>query len=307
MSDKAIITCALTGVLTDPRQHPVPVTAKQMAVAAKEAFDAGASVMHVHFRKQEEGKQHQASWDSDVALEIDHAIRDACPGVLLNYTTGVMGRDQSKPLELLRAGKPEMAALNAGSLNYLKARSNGKWAWAPLMFENPVGKIEEALDVMRECNVRPEFECFDIGIVRCVGMYQDVGLIDNASYNFVVGVASGMPADPDLLPLLLKYMKPGSHWQSTVIGRKEVWDFHRKTAELGGNLRTGLEDTFYLPTGERVKGNGELIEAMAKVAADAGRSIASPEEARVIEQGAAAFKDKKKDNNPSEGAHIIDL
>jgi 3-keto-5-aminohexanoate cleavage enzyme len=307
MSDKVIITCALTGVLTDPKQHPVPATAKQMAASAKEAFDAGASVMHIHFRNQEDGKQHQASWDPEVALEIDRAIRDACPGVLLNYTTGVMGRDQTKPLEVLRAGKPELAALNAGSLNYLKARSGGTWAWKPMMFQNPVDKIEEALDVMRENNIRPEFECFDIGIVRCVGMYQDVGLIDNASYNFVVGVASGMPADPDLLPLLLKYTKPGAHWQSTVIGREEVWDFHRKTAELGGNLRTGLEDTFYLPGGDRAKGNGELIEAMAKVALDAGRSIASPAEAREIELGAAAFSGERIVKDASAGAHIIDL
>lgn len=307
MSDKAIITCALTGVLTDPKTHPVPATVKQMAASAKEAFQAGASVMHVHFRQQEEGKQHRASWDPEVGLEIDAAIREACPGVLLNYTTGVMGRDQSKPLELLRAGKPEMAALNAGSLNYLKARSNGKWAWVPLMFENSVDKIQEALDVMRECNIRPEFECFDIGIVRCVGMYQDVGMVDNASYNFVVGVASGMPADPDLLPFLLKYIKPNSHWQSTVIGRKEVWDFHRKTAELGGNLRTGLEDTFYLPSGDKARGNGELIEAIAKVATDAGRSIASPAEAREIELSATAFSGEKVVEDAAEGAHIIDL
>jgi uncharacterized protein (DUF849 family) len=307
MSNKVVITCALTGVLTDPKQHPVPVTVEQMAASAKEAYDAGATIMHVHFRKQEEGKGHQASWEPEVALEMDRAIRDACPGVLLNYTTGVMARDQSKPIEVLRAGKPELAALNAGSLNYLKARSNGSWAWKPLMFENPVEKVEELLEVMREEGIRPEFECFDIGIVRCVGMYQDVGLIDNASYNFVVGVASGMPADPDLLPLLLKYMKPGAHWQSTVIGREEVWDFHRKTAELGGNLRTGLEDTFYLPNGERAKGNGELIEAMAKVAEDAGRSIASPEEAREIELGANAFNSDRKARDASAGAHVIDL
>ena len=307
MSNKVVITCALTGVLTDPKQHPVPVTVEQMAASAKQAYDAGASIMHVHFRKQEEGKGHQASWEPEVTLEMDRAIRDACPGVLLNYTTGVMGRDQSKPIEVLRAGKPELAALNAGSLNYLKARSNGSWAWKPMMFENPVEKVEELLGVMRDLNVRPEFECFDIGIVRCVGMYQDVGLIDRASYNFVVGVASGMPADPDLLPLLLKYIKPGAHWQSTVIGRKEVWDFHSKTAELGGNLRTGLEDTFYLPSGERASGNGELISAMAQVAEDAGRSIASPEEAREIELGTQAFSREKRESTASQGAHVIDL
>ncbi|MEY8263819.1 MAG: 3-keto-5-aminohexanoate cleavage protein [Bermanella sp.] len=307
MSNKATVTCSLTGVLTDPKTHPVPVTIKQMAVSAKEAFDAGATIMHVHFRQQQDGKGHLPCWEPEVCLEIDQAIRAACPGVLLNYTTGVMGRDQNKPLILLEAGKPEMAALNAGSLNYLKTRSNGNWAWKPLMFNNPVEKVQEALDVMRANNIRPEFECFDIGIVRCVGMYQEVGMVENPTYNFVVGVASGMPADPDLLPLLLKYKKPGAHWQSTVIGRQEVWDFHRKTAELGGNLRTGLEDTFYLANGDRAKNNGQLIEEMVKMAREVGREIASPAEAREIELSSQAFSAEKKENTSYQGAHEIVL
>jgi 3-keto-5-aminohexanoate cleavage enzyme len=97
-----------------------------------------------------------------------------------------------------------------------------------------------------------------------------------------MGVNSGMPADPDLLPIILKYLKPGSHWQATVIGREDVWAVHRRVAELGGNLRTGLEDTFYLPSGERATSNGQLIEAMAKVARDAGREVATPQEARAL-------------------------
>ena len=107
MSNKVSITCAITGVLTDPKQHPVPVTISEMASAAKEAYDAGASIIHAHFRSQEKGKGHLGTWDPDICLEIDHAIREACPGILLNYTTGVMGRDQSEALTLLKAGKPK--------------------------------------------------------------------------------------------------------------------------------------------------------------------------------------------------------
>ncbi len=282
MSDKTIITCSITGVLTDPKQYPVPVSVAQMAESAREAYDAGASCMHIHFRNQEQGQGHLPCWEPEVACAIADAIREACPGVILNFTTGVIGRSQNGPIACLRSGKPEIAALNAGSLNYLKARSNGTWAWPPTLFENTVEKIEEILEVMKETGTRPEFECFDIGIVRSVGMYQDVGMIDRADYNLVMGVASGMPADPDLLPLLLKYIKPGSPWQTTVIGRQEIWAVHQKTAELGGNLRTGVEDTFYLPNGERTTGNGQLIEALVKVAEDAGCSIASPQEAREI-------------------------
>lgn len=282
MSQKAVITCALTGVLTNPKQHPVPVTAKEMAAEAKQAYDAGASCMHVHFRQQKDGVGHLPSWEPEVALEISEAIREACPGVIMNFTTGTIGRDQKGALDCLRLGKPEIAACNAGSLNYLKARSNGTWAWPPMLFQNTVDKIQELLDVCKETGARPEFECFDTGIVRSVGMFQDVGMWDRLDYNLVMGVNSGMPADPDLLPILMKYLKPGSHWQATVIGREEVWTVHKKVAELGGNLRTGLEDTFYLPGGEKATSNGQLIEAMAQVAKDAGREVASPAEAREL-------------------------
>ncbi|SDJ71571.1 Uncharacterized conserved protein, DUF849 family [Ferrimonas sediminum] len=282
MSDKVVITCALTGVLTDPGQHPVPVTVTQMAREARQAYEAGASVMHIHFRRQEPGKGHLPSWDPEVACAIADAIRQACPGVLLNFSTGTINRDQQGPLACIRAGRPEIAACNAGSLNYLKTRRDGRWAWAPMVFENPVDKIEELLEVCRQVRVRPEFECFDLGIVRSVGMFEDVGMIDKANYNLVLGVASGMPADAELLPLLHKYMKPGALWQSTVIGRQEIWDVHRATAEMGGQLRTGLEDTFYLPSGERARGNGDLIAAMAALAQEAGRQVASPDEARAL-------------------------
>ena len=282
MSDEVVITCALTGVLTNPEQHPVPVTPEQMAASAKEAYDAGASVMHIHFRAQEPGLGHLPSWDPQVATRIADAVRTACPGVILNFSTGTIGRDQQGPLDCIRAGRPEIAACNAGSLNYLKVRSNGTWAWPPMLFENPVEKVEELLEVCRETGTRPEFECFDLGIVRSVGMFADVGMVERPNYNLVMGVASGMPADAELLPLLHKYMQPDALWQSTVIGREEIWPVHRKTAELGGNLRSGVEDTFYLPGGERTSGNGQLIEALVQVAEDCGRTVVSPERAREI-------------------------
>ncbi|MFV8783703.1 3-keto-5-aminohexanoate cleavage protein [Microbulbifer sp. SA54] len=279
---EVVITCALTGVLTNPAQHPVPVTPEQMAVSAREAYDAGASVMHVHFRAQQAGRGHLPSWDPAVALEIAEAIRAACPGVLLNFTTGTIGRDQQGALACLRTGRPEIAACNAGSLNYLKVRASGQWAWPPMLFENPLEKIEELLAVCREEGIRPEFECFDVGILRSVGMFADVGLVTAPNYNLVMGVASGMPADADLLALLPRYMKPRALWQTTLIGRDEIWPVHRKTAELGGHLRTGMEDTFYLPGGERASGNGALVEALVGIAEEAGRKVVSAQRAREI-------------------------
>ncbi len=278
---KAIITCALTGVLTNPKQHPVPVTPAQMAAEARDAFNAGASIMHVHLRSQEDGYGHLPSWEPDVAESVVDAIRAACPGVIINLTTGVVGRDISGPVACLRRVQPEIAACNAGSLNYLKIKDNGEWAWPPMVFDNPVSKVEAMLAVMHETGTHPEFECFDVGIVRAVGMYLKAGLFTGvAEYNFVMGVASGMPCDADLLKLLPRYMAPGAVWQTTLIGRSEIWPVHQLTADLGGMLRSGLEDTFYLPDGERASGNGVLIEALAACARRAGREIASPLEAR---------------------------
>ena len=284
--DKAILTCALTGVLTDPAQHPVPVTPAQMAAEARDAFNAGASIMHVHVRQQGQGLGHLPSWDPDVMEEVVGAIRDACPGVIINLTTGVVGKDISGPLDCIRRIQPEIAACNAGSLNYLKIKDNGQGAWPPMGFDNPVAKVQQFLDVMAECGTHPEFECFDVGIVRSVTMYLKAGMLQpgmgRAEYNLVMGVASGMPCDADLLALLPRYMAPDSVWQSTLIGRAEIWPVHQKTADMGGMLRTGLEDTFYLPSGERASGNGALITELALCAQRAGRAIASPAEARTL-------------------------
>jgi uncharacterized protein (DUF849 family) len=282
LEHKAVVTCAVTGVLTNPQQHPVPVTVEQMAASAKEAFDAGASIMHVHFRRQEPNMGHLPTWDPEVAGAICDAIRAACPGVIINMSTGVIGPDVSGPLGCLERVKPEIAACNAGSLNYLKTRSNGTWAWPPMVFDNPVEKVKKFIDAFAAVGAKPEFECFDVGIVRSVDMYADVGMAKVPEYNFVMGVESGMPADPELLPLLVKYKREGSPWQVTAIGRQEIWALHRRTAELGGHLRTGVEDTFYMPNGERARGNGDLIGALVSMARETGREIASPAEAREI-------------------------
>ncbi len=283
MNDKAVLTCALTGVLTNPQQHPVPVTPAQMAAEARDAFNAGASVMHVHLRRQEPGQGHLPSWDPELAAAVVEAIRAACPGVIINLTTGVIGPDISGPIACLRRVRPEAAACNAGSLNYLKLKEDGSWAWPPMVFDNPVEKVKAMLDVMNELHIHPEFECFDVGIVRSVGMYLKNGMFSGVpELNFVMGVDSGMPCDADLLALLPRWLPPGAVWQSTLIGRAEIWPVHQRTAELGGMLRSGLEDSFYLPGGERATGNGVMIEALAQCARSAGRAVASPAEARAL-------------------------
>jgi uncharacterized protein (DUF849 family) len=282
-SQPAVITCALTGVLTDPAQHKVPVSAREMADAAQQAYDAGATVVHCHYRRQEPGMGRLPTWEADVVAEIDAAIRARVPDLLINMSTGVVGPDVSGPLACLARIRPEMAALNAGSLNYLKTRSDGRWAWPPLLFDNPVEKVEKVLAAMNQLGVVPECECFDTGIVRSIALYQQVGLLKGPVHiSLVVGVASGMPAKAEWLPLLVAEMPAGAHFQTIAIGREDVWPVHRRCAELGGHLRTGLEDTFYLPDGSKTDSNGRLIAELVKVARAAGREPATPAQAREI-------------------------
>jgi uncharacterized protein (DUF849 family) len=283
MSDACIVTCALNGVLTDPQKFSIPVTPEQMAREAKAAWDAGATVVHVHFRDQRPGLGHLPTWDPDACAAMVDAIRAACPGILVNQSTGVVGADVSGPLGVMARAKPEIAAMNAGSLNYLRTRSDGRWAWPPMLFDNPVDKVEKFVKAMYAQGVVPECECFDTGIVRSIAMFKEVGLLkDPIHVSFVMGVASGMPAKPSWLPLLVDELPDGAHFQTIAIGREEVWELHRATVAHGGHVRTGLEDTFYLPDGSRATSNGQLVEQLVKVVREGGREPATAAQSRAL-------------------------
>ena len=284
-SNKVVVTCALTGLLTDPAKFNVPVTPEEMADAAEQSHNAGAAVLHCHFRDQREGMGAFPTWDIQTVGDILVAIRKRVPDIIICMSTGVLGDDISGPVGCLEAFKPEIAACNAGSLNYLKIRKDGNWAWPPALFDNPVEKVKQFLDVMGAHNITPEFECFDTGIVRSVGMFKANAMFKGAPHlSFVMGVDSGMPANPDLLPILKAELLPDSRWQviATGPGREKVWNLHRRCLELGGDARTGLEDTFYLPSGERATANGQLIEALVKIVREVGQEPATTAEAREI-------------------------
>ncbi len=285
LENKVVVTCALTGLLTNPAKFNVPVTPAQMADAAQQAYSAGAAVLHCHFRDQRPGMGAFPTWDLESVGSILAAIKQRVPDIIICMSTGVVGDDISGPLSCLEAFKPEMAACNAGSLNYLKIRKDGSWAWPPALFDNPVEKVKNFLDVMTANNIIPEFECFDTGIVRSVAMYKANKMFAGDPHvSFVMGVDSGMPANPQLLPILTAELVENSHWQviATGPGREKIWDLHRRCLEMGGDVRTGLEDTFYLPGGQRATDNGQLIEALVKIAREVGREPATTAEARIM-------------------------
>ncbi|MGD9305135.1 MAG: 3-keto-5-aminohexanoate cleavage protein [Desulfobacterales bacterium] len=283
--DKVVVTCALTGVLTDPAKFNVPVTPEEMAEATAQAYNAGASIVHCHFRDQGDGMGAFPTWDIKSVGDILAAIKESVPDILICMSTGVVGNDLSGPLGCIETFKPELAACNAGSLNYLKIRKDGEWAWPPMLFDNPVEKVQKFLDVMAASKTIPEFECFDTGIVRSVGLYKANGMFEGDPHlSFVMGVESGMPANPDLIQILKDELPQNAHWQviATGPGREKIWDLHHRSVELGGNVRTGLEDTFYLPDGTRATDNGQLVEALVNIVREVGREVASTSEAREI-------------------------
>ena len=199
----------MTGLLTDPAKFNVPVTPEEMADAAEQSHNAGASVLHCHFRDQREGMGAFPTWDIKSVGNILTAIKQRVPDIIICMSTGVLGDDISGPVGCLEAFKPEMAACNAGSLNYLKIRKDGNWAWPPALFDNPVEKVKKFLEVMTANNIIPEFECFDTGIVRSVAMYKANAMFEGEPHvSFVMGVDSGMPANPDLLPILKEELLP---------------------------------------------------------------------------------------------------
>jgi len=271
----------------------VPVTAEECGLAAEAAHAAGATIVHVHLRDQRPGFGHQPTWDPEVARQVGYAIRRRSPKLILNCTTGTIGTTgpmgggplgpTGGPIACLDAMLPEMAAMNSGSLNYLKTTSDGKWAWPPMLFDNQVHKVKTMIDAMHSRNIVPECECFDTGIVRSIGMYKAVGMLKKPyQVSFVMGVASGMPAKAEWIPLLANEVDPDTHWQVIAIGRKEIWPLLRKAAQVGGHVRTGLEDTFYLPDGKRARDNAELIASLAKVVREEGREVATPEDTKAL-------------------------
>lgn len=179
------MTAALNGVITDPKKFNVPVTPEQMAHEASRAYNAGASIVHVHFRDQTDG--HLPTWHPTVAQNTVDDISTKVPELLINATTGTAGNKgpygggpkgpTGGPIECLQATKPEIAALNCRSLNYLKTTSKNTWGWPPTLFDNTVEKLTTILQAMRQHNIVPECECFDTGIVRSLEMFQQVGIL----------------------------------------------------------------------------------------------------------------------------------
>jgi uncharacterized protein (DUF849 family) len=271
-----MITCALSGVVADRRQCPaIPYTPEEYAAEAKRACDAGAAVVHIHARTPDG----TPSYEVDDYRDIYAAVTEACP-VIVNFSTGAVGIPLEKKIAPLKAVKPAIAALNMGSMNYAKYHPGKKEFVFDFVFANPFNEITRLVSAMQANGVKAEMECFDSGHIGNCFPLIDMGLLSPPyQFSLIMGVLGGMPPTADNLAHQVRLLPPQSDWE--VIGiSHDQWRMVAAAVALGGNVRVGLEDNFYVSAGVMAKSNGELVEKAARMIRDQGREVAAVEECR---------------------------
>ncbi len=276
--DIAVVTCALTGVLASRKQNAgIPYTPVEVAEEAKRAYDAGAAVVHIHARNDDGSP----SFAPATFARIKEEVQKRCP-LILNFSTGTIAEDVSEQVNTIREVRPEIAALNMGTMNYSKYSRARKAFDFDMVFPNTYGKIMKMLEAMNAAGVKPELECFDSGHTQGIWPLLDMGVLKPPlQFSFIVNVLGGIPGHVESLQLQTRIMPPGSEWEVIGISHGH-WRMMAAALALGGNVRTGLEDHLYLPSGEMAKSNGDMVEVLVRMTRDTGRRPATVEEAREI-------------------------
>jgi 3-keto-5-aminohexanoate cleavage enzyme len=268
MTTPAIITVAITGAIPRKADTPaVPVTPSEQVESIHEAFEAGATVAHIHVRNPDE------SPGSDP--QVQEGVVKHCPGMIVQFSTGGRGRSQNERGRMLYL-KPEMASLATGSVNF-----------ATQIYENPPQLVEDLARSMLEYNVKPEIEVFDVAMLYNAKNLANRGLLKRpCQVQFVMGIPNALPVRRKLLEFLvseLKNVMPDATWSAAGIGRHQL-EADQWCLELGGHVRTGLEDNIKFDRDRLARSNAELVSRVAGMCAKYGRHAASPAEARKILQ-----------------------
>lgn len=267
--EKLIITAAICGAEVTKEHNPaVPYTLEEIVREAKSAYDAGASILHLHVR-MDDGTPTQSKERFQQAYD---AIRAVCPDVIIQPSTG--GAVGMTDLERLQSTEiqptPEFATLDCGTLNF----------GGDEIFINTDNTIMNFAKIMKERGIKPELEVFDKGMIDIAMKVRKKGLLNEPlHFDFVLGVQ--MTATLRDLVFMVGSIPAGSTWTATGIGRS-AYDIAAGTIIMGGHVRIGFEDTLYLEKGKLAQSNGELVEKVVKLARILGREIATPAEARKI-------------------------
>jgi 3-keto-5-aminohexanoate cleavage enzyme len=282
LDDPVVITCAISGAIANREQCPaIPYTPQEYAAEARRIVDEGGAHIHIHARRPDGTPSYEAEDFRAIHDAVREEVGDAA---IINFSTGAIGIPVEKRLEYLRAVPPEVAALNMGSMNYAKYSSRRKQFVFEAVFANPFDEIIELLEAMRELGIKPEHECFDLGHVGSLAPLIDMGVLEPPLHvDFVMGIVGGVPPTARNLAVMadnLAEVEGGPHhWGVIGISRKQ-WTLVAAALTLGGSVRVGLEDNFYLPDGEMARSNGDLIAKARQMAEDAGRRAATADEAR---------------------------
>jgi uncharacterized protein (DUF849 family) len=281
--DPVIITNSISGVVANREQCPaIPYTPEEYAAEARRAVDEGASMIHIHARKPDGSP----SFEIEDFRAITEAILAEVHDVVINYSTGAIGVPIEKRVEYLRELKPDVAALNMGSMNYAKYSTRRKDFVFNTVFENSFDTIKTFLTAMVELGIRPEHECFDSGHLANLDPFLDMGLLkEPLQISCVMGVNGGIRPTAKNLAHMASEIPGGADGPNNwgVIGiSRDQWMLIAAALSLGGNVRAGLEDNFYLPNGEMARSNGDLIAQARRMAEDIGRRPATVPEAREL-------------------------
>jgi len=273
-ADKVILSCALTGAVTSKKHCPaIPYTPAEIGEEARRAHEAGAAIVHVHARTDSGAP----SWEAETFARIKQEIESRCP-VLINWSTGGAGPSSSR-LEHLKT-RPHIAALNMGSMNYAKWKSDKKEFAFQFVFQNSFDDIIQFARAIRAAGAKPEMECFDTGHTASYVVLEELGLLDRPyHFSFIMGVLGGIPATARHLAFQASAAPSGSRWKVIGISRDQ-WPLCMAALSLGGDVRVGLEDNFYMPDGAMARSNGDLCAAAVDLVRLAGREPATVEETR---------------------------
>ena len=267
--EKLIITAAICGAEVTMEQNPaVPYTVEEIVREAKSAVDAGAAIVHLHVR-EDDGTPTQSKARFKECID---AIYKVCPDVIIIPSTGgavgMTAEERLQPTELF----PEMATLDCGTCNF-----------GDDVFENTMPMMRDFGKRMLENNIKPEYECFEMGHLDTILNMARKGQVPGApmQFNFVLGVPGCTPATVQNLCWMVNAIPSGSTWTATGIGRN-AFTLAAPTIVMGGHVRVGFEDNLYLERGVLAKSNGELVAKVVRLAKELGRGIATSAEAREI-------------------------
>jgi 3-keto-5-aminohexanoate cleavage enzyme len=270
MSEPVIITVAITGAVPKKKDNPaVPVTPAEQVESTQQAFEAGASLVHIHVRNPDESP----GSDPEMYGRVQEGVRRYCPGMIVQFSTGGRGREQAKRGAMLYL-KPDMASLATGSVNFPTA-----------IYENAPDFVEGLAKAMLENDIKPEVEVFDLAMLYNAASLVKKGLLkDPPHVQFVMGITNAMPARKSIFDFLRSEMKevlPRATWVAAGTGRFQ-WEVNKWCLEAGGHVRTGLEDNLKIEADRLAASNAELVKKVVDNCERYGRRPATASEARQI-------------------------